>query len=127
MTSVLKRKSKHNSNYRANKTSFKPFEVTPKNRRQVKMAASIGFTQLMIADLLGVSEDTIHRHFQEELRAAALEANAKVGNRLLRSALEGNEKSMIFWAKARMGWSDRTIIEHKGDMTVNITPDDVNL
>lgn len=56
----------------------------------------------------GIHVDTLRRHFGEELARGKAEATSKVCKTALRVAMSGEVPSvLIFWLKARAGWSDR--------------------
>lgn len=89
----------------------KPHEVTPELQAKVKAMSAFGITQPQMCAYLGISEDTLQRHYRNELDTAQVDANLKVANRLFRKATEdGDTSSMIFWLKTRAGWK-----EPKGD------------
>lgn len=79
-------------------------------RRQVKLLAAMGTPQADIALVIGVSAPTLRRACKAELTIGSVEANAKVAQSLFRQATDAKRPNVaagIFWAKARMGWSDR--------------------
>lgn len=92
---------------------------TEEQRRQVKMLAAMGTPQDDIALVIGVSKPTLRRACKDELALGGVEANAKVAQSLFRQATDAKRPNVvagIFWAKARMGWSDRP------DMLTGETP-----
>lgn len=83
---------------------------TEEQRRQVKLLAAMGTPQGDIALVIGVSTPTLRRACKAELAIGGVEANAKVAQSLFKQATDPKRPNVaagIFWAKARMGWSDR--------------------
>ena len=92
------------------------YEPTKENRRTVKTMTSYGITQGDICAVLQISRPTLHRHYRRELDTASPIANAAVARALFVSATKDkNVTAMIWWTKARMGWSDKTEVKHSGD------------
>lgn len=96
-----------------------PFVPTEHQRQKVRAMAAVGVPQDQIALVLRVDPKTLRRHFRIDLDTAAAEANAQVGGRLFKLAMEGNPIACIFWAKARMGWVDRREVDHKHTMVTS--------
>ena len=82
---------------------------TSEQRELVETLTSLGVPHEQIAKEIGIrSPKTLRTHFRDELDLGALRANVKVGATLFRMATSGNHPTVsIFWAKSRMGWSDR--------------------
>lgn len=79
-----------------------------KTRAEVGALTSFGNTQEQIADHLGISVDTLTRHYRDELDNSVVRANAKVAAKLFRKATEGDDLSaMIFWLKTRGKWREK--------------------
>ena len=73
------------------------------------LAAALGQPHEDIAQMLGISRNTLEKHFGAELSVGALRANLKVGSNLFKIAtadppLPGTVTAAMFWAKTRMGW-----------------------
>ena len=76
-----------------------------KTRAEVGALVSFGNTQEQIAEHLGISVDTLNRHYREEIDNSVVRANAKVAAKLFRKATDGDDLSaMIFWLKTRGKW-----------------------
>ena len=69
--------------------------------------SSKGASHRDIARATGIAANTLRKHYGEELRRGAAEANIAVANKLYAEAMGGNVTAMIFFLKARAGWSDR--------------------
>lgn len=88
------------------------FHPTEEQRQLVKFLAARGAKQIEIAQFIGIRSDkTLRRHFREELNRAAVEANGKVAQALLKKALDGNVTALIFWLKCRAGWREGSHFE----------------
>lgn len=73
--------------------------------------SGLGVPQDDIGVLLEITKPTLHKYYRNDLDVGLAEANAKVAETLFNQALNGNTAAAIFWAKARMGWSEKTIVE----------------
>lgn len=88
-----------------------PFEATEEQRVQVRTLAKV-CSQPMIAEIIGVSTDTLQRHFRKELTIGKAEAVSTIGAKLLQKAMDGNLTAMIFFLRTQGKWNTR--IEHVG-------------
>jgi hypothetical protein len=79
---------------------------TDQTREEVRRFAKV-CDQQQIALLLGVSTDTLQRHYRFELDIGRVESVAAVGSKLLQKALAGHTPEMIFYLKSRGGWSEK--------------------
>jgi len=73
-----------------------------------------GASQAAIARALCISEDTLQRHFVYELQHGREDVNAAIAKGVTAMALEGDKTMMIFYAKTRLGWSERTSVGYVG-------------
>jgi len=94
--------------------SRKPHAPTKESRQIVQLHATIGTTQAVIADILGIDGKTLTKYYREELDQALARANASVGGALFNKAKGGDTAAMIFWMKTRAGWREKHEIEHSG-------------
>ena len=91
-----------------------PHIATDENRRLVKALAAYGNRQDDIATILDISHDTLTRHYGRELKTGALEANAKVAEKMYKKAIDGDNSCMQYWLSRRAGWKETTTHEHTG-------------
>lgn len=85
-----------------------PHQVTDKLRGEVSALTSFGNTQEQIAYHLGVSIDTLQRHYHDELTNSVLRANAQVAKGLFKKATEDEDlTAMMFWLKTRARWREK--------------------
>lgn len=91
------------------------FEPSAQQRAQVRTFAGLGLPQDQICRLVGMSEAALRNHFEEELGLGIAQANSQVMGALYKSAVEEkNVTAQIFWAKARLGMSEKTQTEQLG-------------
>src|SRR4051794_35682031 len=86
-----------NKQGRGGRPAHTPTEAT---RRQVEAMATYGIPQLDIARVVGISKNTLEKHYRDELDLAASKANAMVGQNLFRMATEKDFKAIpaaVFW------------------------------
>jgi hypothetical protein len=80
----------------------------------------IGLTHEMIAVVLGISADTLTRHYAADLERGHAQAVATVAGALYRNAQNGMLAAQTFWLRHRAGWSDKTTVQHEGRVGVAI-------
>jgi hypothetical protein len=103
--------------------SRNPHEPSKESRQLVKLHATIGTTQAVIADILGIDVKTLTKYYRTELDQALAQANASVGGALFNKAKGGDTTAMIFWMKTRAGWREKQdvdITSSDGSMTPQI-------
>lgn len=94
-----------------------PHVPTDATRQLVQLHSMVGTTQPVIAEILGISHDTLARHYRKELDLARDQANAAVGGALYKKAIGGDTASMIFWLKTRARWRETVdIINSDGSL-----------
>ena len=81
-------------------------EPTDKTRDTVKIHATIGTNQEIIADILEIDAKTLRKHYRAELEQSRSKANAVVGGSLYNKATGGDTAAMIFWMKTQAGWRE---------------------
>lgn len=89
---------------------------TDKDRNFVMLARSCGLTDKQTAELVGISESTLHRHYSDELEHGATRINMMVASNIFRTAtqradLKAANTAGFFWLKTRAGWNDRAAAE----------------
>lgn len=73
----------------------------------------VGSRQEVIAEILGISVDSLQRHYRSELDTSREKANAAVGGALYKKAMSGDTASMIFWLKTRARWRETVDISNE--------------
>ena len=108
----------------------KKHEPTPETRTKVNTLASVGTPQDQIALVIGISKNTLIKHYRKELDTAMIIANAAIGQTLFKQAKNGNTAAAIFWLKCRAGWVDTQKVEMTGanggpiDMSLKVVFED---
>lgn len=88
-----------------------PFVATDEQRANVRSWIKVTSADV-IAAKLGISRDTLDRHFKTELQEGRFEAVAHIGGKLIERAMRGDKTCMIFYLRTQGKWSTR--IEHTG-------------
>ena len=95
-----------------------PHAPTSQQRKMVESMSAYGIPQDDISKVIGISIDTLAKHYREELDTATAKANAKVAETLYKQATNvDNPRSAtaaIFWLKTRGGWKETSVHEHGG-------------
>lgn len=93
-------------------------EPTAATRGAVESMTAYGIPQDEIARSLGITANTLRKHYGDEIETAATKANARVAQTLFKMATDPSHKSCaasaMFWAKTRMGWRETTHVEMSG-------------
>ena len=88
-------------------TTHVPTEDT---RRQVSLCMTFGMTRAQIGMLLGVTDETIHKHYRKEVDVGKHGMTMNVANNLYNIATDPEHKNAataaIFWMKAQGGWRE---------------------
>lgn len=101
-----------------------PHKPTDVSREQVEIMVMAGIKQADICLCLGINEDTLVKYYREEIDTSTPKANARVAASLFKQATELNiPASAIFWAKTRMGWSEKSQVEHSGKIDSDVKQD----
>lgn len=82
---------------------------TDKDRQQVTFMAGIGLTHDQIAKIIGISDETLRKYYEEELDTGLSKVNFKVAQNLFSIATSrepGSVAAAIFWMKTRAGWRE---------------------
>ena len=87
-----------------------PTEAT---RQTVSLHATVGTRQDVIAEILGISVDSLQRHYRAEIDTSREKANASVGGALFKKAMGGDTTAMIFWLKTRARWRETLDISNE--------------
>jgi AcrR family transcriptional regulator len=83
---------------------------TPESRAKVALWAQVGTTMPTIASELGISVQTLSRHYKDELEEARAKGVAKVAATLYSKAIAGDTSAMIFFLRTqgvRAGWIEK--------------------
>ena len=98
-----------------------PHKPNAKSKQLAQSLSGLGIPQTDIAILVGVNKLTLLKYYRDELDKGMAEANAKVATCLFQQATSGNSvAAAIFWSKARLGWSEKTIISGDPDNPIQV-------
>jgi hypothetical protein len=78
-------------------------EPTPELRKLAETHAAVGTPHWAIAIEMGISEDTLNRHYDKELKIGLIRMNARVGSSVAKKALDGDPDMQKFWLARRGG------------------------
>jgi len=90
---------------------------TNQERLLIKFMAMAGVPRAQIAKYFKTRKDTLLRECREELEDGVYSCNAQIVGALFKSAMKGNVAAQIFWCKTRLGWREKSEIEHTGSIT----------
>ena len=82
--------------------------------RQVVKLAELHCNDREIAAVVGVSEDTLHRRFAEEIGKARERGKTSLRRVMWRTAMKGNVTMLIWLGKQYLGQTDRASTELTG-------------
>ena len=107
-----------------------PYEPTEKDRLYVEKMVGLGLTQAQIGKIMGMAEETIAKHFREELDSGEAKANSAVAQNLFNIATsreQGSVAAAIFWMKTRGKWREINHTELTGKNRGPIQVETANL
>lgn len=101
----------------------------PIDGEEVYKLASLGLTQIEIADVLGASNSTICRRFAKEWTKGHATLKRSLRRKQTEVALSGNVTMLIWLGKNMLGQADKQEVEHSGSIAVKkayvtISPDE---
>lgn len=79
----------------------------PELADKIRELTANGLRQEDIASFIGMSENTMRKLYKSDLVKGATLANSTVGKKLFEQCVKGDTAALIFWAKTRMGWSEK--------------------
>jgi DNA-binding NarL/FixJ family response regulator len=92
-------------------------EVTAATTKQVESMAAVGVTQVQIATLLGISDETFRKYYGEIFNRAKVQAVGMVASTLFKRATEGKDlAAAIFYLKAQGGWRETPSLQDLGNV-----------
>ncbi len=100
-------------------------EPTDEDREMVEAMAAFGVPQADIAKVLRLSENTLRKHYPDELEMGSTKATTKVAANLFKMATGSGREAVtaaIFWMKTRAGWKETSVHEHTGKDGTPLAP-----
>lgn len=91
-------------------------QPTDKSRQQVEMLSAYGLKQDAIAAIIGVSDVTLRKYYDTELKLGLSKVTAQVANALVKKALGDTPQAVNaakFFLQSQAGWAERTSVEVK--------------
>lgn len=87
----------------------KRHEPTRENREKVKWLTIAGYTRQHICNVIRprISLRTLDKYYSEEMTLAKAEVDSRIASSIVQKALKGDSTMMIFYAKTRIGWSEK--------------------
>ena len=115
------------------KPGHRTYHPTDKDRKQVEIMVSLGLTQLQIAAVIqnsrtikSIGIPTLTEKFADELASEGAKIKAKIGQSIIARALDMQHPQgavcAIFFAKTRMGWSEKRQLEVTSKSGVLVVP-----
>lgn len=89
-------------------------EPSDTTRKLVENMARVGIPQEMIGKIMGLTRQTLAKHYRHELDTAEAEMISAVGGALFANAMSGNVSAQIFIMKTRAGWKETNKTELSG-------------
>ena len=84
---------------------------TEDSKKLVRNLAAMGTRYVDIAHKIEITDDTLRKHYKDELEGGRIDANAQIATTLFQQAKKGNMTAAIFWLKTRAGWKETSITE----------------
>lgn len=89
-------------------------ERDEKTSARVKDFATAGITQKHAAAILGMSEDSLQKHYGDDWDLGKAEAIYKLGRSVYKRGLRGDNAAAFFYLKTQAGWREIDRLEVTG-------------
>ncbi|MGD1092904.1 MAG: hypothetical protein ABSB35_13060 [Bryobacteraceae bacterium] len=92
------------------------YQPTEADRTTVMVMTAAGLKQEDIAACIGtrgIDAKTLRKHFAHELSVGVAKVNALCSQGIVRAMQAGEAWALCFWAKARMGWQEKSTVGHQ--------------
>lgn len=108
-----------------------PHKPSAEGRKIVETHAAVGTPHWAIAAELGISPDTLERHYRKELDMGLIRMNARIGSSIAKKALEGDADMQKFWLARRGGaaWANKQQLSTPPGQPLefrNLSDDEIN-
>lgn len=97
-------------------------QVTKELRQRVSDLAESGIPKYLIAQIIGIDDDTLSKHYAYQLATAKAECVARIGKTVIMQARDGCAKSQALYLKtqgAQHGWVEKQIVENVSNEETN--------
>ena len=81
----------------------------------VSLMAAAGILHDRIASSMKIDDDTLRKHFREELTHGMDQVTTLAVGQLVQQIKGGNLGAICFWLKCRAGWRETDRLEHVGE------------
>lgn len=82
-------------------------KVTDETRAEVDKLLSYGFTHSQVAIVMKISEDTLARHYKNEIKSGGTMAVASVANVLFTKCQSGDTRAIEFFLRTKGRFSEK--------------------
>ena len=98
------------------------YKPTEDDRKTVSLMCAVGIPHEGIALCIGdgIDDKTLRKHFSKELATSKIKADVKMAGSLFQAGIAGNVNAQKWWTMSRMGWKEKSEIEHSGDVSWSI-------
>jgi hypothetical protein len=114
-----------------------PHVPTEESRRFVgALVTTLNLNHEQVAAVMGLNAKTLRKHYRPELKEAKLKIDIAVHQTFVAKCLGGtgakgdphdwrkaDTKALIWYTKARMGWTDKADVGISGDVTIKLGPE----
>src|SRR5689334_1264857 len=90
-----------------------PHQVTDRNKTAIMLAKSMRMSMEEVASFLGISRDTIDRHYKNELAHGKVMCDLRAASAWMRCIDQGDMTAIKFYLINQMGFKDKTDINVK--------------
>jgi hypothetical protein len=94
-----------------------PYKPDEKSSKQISLMAGIGLTHDQISKVIGISDETLRRHYKKELEISKSLLNTQVAGNLYSIATSKDHKgavaAAIFWLKTQAKWKETIDISNE--------------
>lgn len=87
---------------------------TDELKQRVTDLVITGTPKYLIAEVIGIDDETLTKHYKYELTTAKSIAIQRIGKTVYQQALEGNDKSQALYLKTQgssHGWIEKQVVE----------------
>ena len=91
-----------------------PWTPSRREREVIRTCLAGGFTITQTALAIGQSVKALEHNCPTELLRGAATQNSKVVGKLFQKCMNGDTIALLFWCKTRLGWQEKSRVEHTG-------------
>lgn len=93
-----------------------PKRYDPAIASEIQGLRAQGVSVKDVCSLIGISERSARKLYQNELEKGKSQANAAIAGKIFEMAMQGNTACLLFWAKCQMGWQEKKIEDKSLDI-----------